>query len=483
MAPRKVDPNNSPDFGPPVTDNTSDFGPPVSQFTASPPLAPPTSVAPSAPPPTLFSRFGQAVGIPTSMDGAKQMEENSQFIKSPNHPVLARIGNALLGPAGNAASIVKSYGQNLYNKAVAPMTPAEAADAKIHPLGQAINQGVKYGMEGPLGPFGGQAVSNFAEDVGNRKFGPAAGDVLGTVFNFLTAEKGMGPSEDTRLNSLTHATGNKGALQYEKTLDSLRDTQAQMGKPVQTVGDLKAVVNKFKDNVNSEYGNAIGPYANQPMMPTTVSERIRSLITPDMQFTAEGKAEAQAIKNAALEYEKPWTLGALDSKRSRLAADLASHNAKESVARYTAERGSVNLSIDNAILDSLRDTVYPQADALAGKPTGYFENLKSQQSNAIRLEQLLNKNIDSLRDASRGEKGTPALARTHGGAVLSSTGAAPHGYVAGLQNLIHTRDILRESNEAAAKGMSTGSPVSQGTIMSLPARYLMLGSQPLQPQK
>lgn len=447
-----------------------------------------TTITPSAPPPrpTFVSRLGESLGLPTSMDQLRQMGPNMQLFQSQDHPILAGAANAIVGPAGEAARAAINYGKNLYAKATEPMTPAEQADAQIHPLGQAANQGAKFIEEGVLAPVGGQAVSNIATDFGGKgqtlNLGAIGGDVLGSLVNLLTLRKAAGPSAEGQLNKLTYAAGPKAAAPLEQTAGMLHDTATATGAPTETIGHLRDLVNKTKDNINTEYGNAIGPYANMKMVPNAVSQRILSLATPDMPFTAEGRADLGAIKNAATEYQKEWTLGALDSKRSRLSADLASHNAKEGVARYTAERGNTNLAIDNAINDALRDTVYPQADQLVGKPAGYFEDLKQKQSNLIRLQSLLNKRIDDLQGAQRVQQGAPLGQKVRGGLSFSEAGG--HPYISGLMDILRSGanmvkgkgpgGPLTNANNAVSAAFSTGGPVSKATVLSFPIRKLAL---------
>lgn len=420
------------------------------------------------PAPGFMTRLGQAVGIPTSMDELKAM--------APPKPTLASAAeNLLVGPAAPLVNNIIGQGKQM----VSNMRGGSPATTEIP----------KFILNGPLGPVGGGAVNSFAEDLGGHMnanpghpikaamHGDVAGDLLGSVINLLTLKGAAGPSNEARINSLTAAAGAKASTPIERLAKPLLDTADSAGIKPQSLGDVRTVVNKFKDNINTEYGNAIGPHANMQMFPEQVSQRIMGLITPDMQYTAEGRAEMNAIKNAALEYEKPWTLGALDSKRSRLAADLASHNSKESVGRYTAERGNINLAVDNATMDALRDTVYPQADALAGKPAGYFEGLKQQQSDAIRLQSILNKRIEDLMGKSRESKGQPPLSRMRPGAAIGE-GGVPHGYLSNLPNVIAPRDVLKSADKAAAKGFSTGGPVSQAMVLSYPARWALM-QQPM----
>jgi hypothetical protein len=447
------------------------------------------SQSPSAPAakPGFFSRLASAVGIPTSMS---QVQGMIGSIPNTLNEISAGTDNPNL-PAGP----VKQYMQNLAQQTGAATTGVSDAVKNIQagqPVGPNAGKIASHGLEllnrGVLGPVGGEALQTGGEDVmshmapgqtvpgpGAMLHGDVAGDFLGSLVNALTLDKLRGPSTEASLNKLTYATGPKAATPLENTLGMLRDTASAQNVNPNTVGGLRDLVNKTKTNINTEYGNAIGPYSNMKLVPTEVSSRILALATPDMPYTAEGRADLAAIKSAATEYQQPWTLGALDSKRSRLAADLASHNAKEGVARYTAERGNINLAIDNTVNDSLRDTVYPQADALAGQPTGYFEDLKQKQSNLIRLEQILNKRIEDLQGAQRAQRGAPLGGQIHAGAYLTPGGG--HAYIGNLINYVRNSTgggPMTSANKATAAAFSTGSPVAKGIVMSYPIRALSL---------
>lgn len=613
-------------------------------------------------PPGFWGRLGESLGIPTSMEQLRAMGPGMQLFQSQEHPTAAAVGNAVVGPAGEAARAAINYGRNLASKATDPMTPAEQADMAKHPVGQAVNQGAKFIEEGVLAPVGGQAVSNIATDIGQHDWGAAGGDILGTIANLFALKHAPRASGENQIEHLTAGAGAKASTPIERTVGTLVKTAQDNGAQPKTVGDFLDTVNSAKTKINQEYGNAIGPYAKMQMSTQPIADRIMSLITPDMEYTAEGRADIAEIKAAAREYEnieqgppvsqqvptkpiqgpppfgdevptreqtirskidqwfhraaqdqagqnvldemeangekvgdiskkfwddtywklpgpiqerfqryvkslwggakpgevykmdkngngivandwmdlannlgiadepqylegtergyvvmmklanenasrfrqaadaaataaakppapmieggttppspsrpgrKLWTLGALDSKRSRLAADLASHNAKEPVSRYTAERGSTKLAIDNAINAALRDTVYPEADRLAGKPEGYFESMKQQQANLIRLESLLNQRIDTLKGQSRVSHGEGFLSRLKGGVAVSSSGK-PHGYIANLANAVHPEDVLAEANKATKRGFSKGSPTSKAIVMSYPIRALSL---------
>ena len=117
---------------------------------------------------------------------------------------------------------------------------------------------------------------------------------------------------------------------------------------------------------------------------------------------------------------------------------------------------------------------------MAGKPPGYFEQLKQQQSDGIRLQSLLNKRVEDLVGKSRESKGQTFMSRLRPGGAISAEGS-PHGYISNLGNALNPRDVLKQADDAAARGMGKGNPVSKALVMSYPARFLSLSSQPMTP--
>lgn len=433
-------------FGPPE-DTVQGFGPP--EDTSQPPDLQDHAPIPQ---PGFLSRLRESLGVPDF----QTMMHNASY------------GTAEAAHGIEPPSVVTQYGNNLIQSGKQMM---DTIHANPGDSGKAVEAGTKFLTGGVLSPFGGQTLSSLSDDLQGHNFAAAGGDILGLTANILALEKSMKPSAETQLNKLTAAAGPKAAKALGSTIDILNQTKEAEQMPVKTVGDLKKLVNKTKDNINTEYGNSLGPFANTKIAAHPIAQAIRSLITPDMDFTREGQAEKAAINAAATEYEKPWTMAALDSKRSRLSADLASHTSKEPVSRYTAERGNINVAIDNKILQTLRDEIYPRVDVMAGKPSGYFENLKKKQSGLIQLESILNKRIDDLTGKTRAAKGAPALSRLSGG-ISVSPDMSPHGYLSKFLNVIRPEDVLGTANTVTKSGMKGPNPVAKGLVLSYPARAL-----------
>jgi phage host-nuclease inhibitor protein Gam len=263
-----------------------------------------------------------------------------------------------------------------------------------------------------------------------------------------------------------------------------------MGVNIETLGDLQNVNKVAKSRINEEYSNAIGPYANQSYIPmdvdgnSIIAKRVRDLKNRFTDITPEGTKAKDLIEENAGYYDlgKPHTLGDLDRERTQLNAELSNHSALNPNVRYTKEHGNVQLLIDNTIKDALRDTVYPYADQLAGRPAGYFENLKQQQMNQIRLETLLHDRIQDLTGRASAERGKSAIERARIGAAAGSHGNV-HGWASGLKDVAIPDELLKPANRAVKKAFSKGNPVAKGAILSLPLRELLWGEDSSLPQE
>ena len=84
---------------------------------------------------------------------------------------------------------------------------------------------------------------------------------------------------------------------------------------------------------------------------------------------------------------------------------------------------------------------YPLPTNSAGKPPGYFEQLKQQQSDGIRLQSLLNKRVEDLVGKSRESKGQTFGSRLRPGVAVSAEGS-PHGFVSNVFNAVSPKDVL-----------------------------------------
>lgn len=451
-------------FGPPVADDTAGFGAPVEDSSltrvgTNPAGFPVYHGTPTAPP-TFGSRLAESLGVPTSTDDLKNAAIST--------------GMGILYPpllAGQAA-------QQMWNKTTQPMTPQEKADMAVHPVGQVLNQGAKRILEGPLAPVGGQVVSNIAEDKGN--LGAQAGDVVGTIANLLMLKEAKGPKTEGRL---AYSTGAE-ARDIMKAAPDLIAEASKNGRPADLNGLIEGTIKNAKDNLNTEYANALGPYANQKIMPSQVSQRILALITPNMDMTQPGKVLKKQIQSAAVEFQKPWTLAQLDQERMDANARLHSFEKKEAVDQYAATRGNNRTAaIDKAIADGVRADVYPLMDQALGKPPGYFANIKDRIGALMDIESDAKAHRDALRTRSLKAEGAPMMERLKLRGLVGEEGH-PRFY---FSNLLGPSDPLASAGkiaQAAFPGPGTSAARAAALVEALrrfaPNHPLVQNNEPQQ---
>jgi hypothetical protein len=326
---------------------------------------------------------------------------------------------------------------------------------------------------------GGGVVQTGGEDVATKNYAGAGGDVLGAVVNTLLLKGAGGPSDSSAVNRLTYATGDS-APEIAHTLSDLRQTVAETGTNPKTVQGLLDTVNGTKTRMNNESAQAMLPIAGQKTVPTAVADQIRSLITPNMKLTAQGRREIAQIKAAAVEFEKPWSYRELDAERMSARQRLKTFNDKNPVQQYGAKGANRTTAIDDAINRSIKSTIYPAMDRAAGKPAGYFASLKGRQSSLIDLESKLHDRVQKLTTETAKSKGAPRFSRENISAHVSGAGK-PGFSLYGLMNVLHKPNAMAAVNRGVAGALGGGVNAAQIDLAHLPASYI-LEAQP-EPEK
>jgi hypothetical protein len=402
------------------------------------------NTAAAGPPPEqpgLFERFRQGVGLPSLDDIKNAPYATAQFSHGaiPESPLIA---------AGK--SIFKAGKEAVAN-------PSEENTGKL--------------VTKVAAPVMGSGVENLPGDIKSGNVMGSTGDFLGVLANLALMRGAKRPSAAEATNKLSFATGGG----TDAIMNSLNDLRKAAGdKPVHTVNDFLSTVQKAKTDLRTESGNALAPIANKPTVPLGVAQKIRDLVTPNMDLTAEGRQAKQAIENAAIEFEQPgWTYGKLDLERLKRNADLASHEKKSPIGRYTSEKGNINVAIDKAVADGIREKIYPEMDKVAGQQPGYFRDLKDRHGSLIELESTLGQRVKDLREKQSLIQGAPSKLK----ATKIAKGATGK---LGLGDLLSTvasprENPLGEANAAAKAGFGGGAlrTGARVAVETLPARYLL----------
>jgi hypothetical protein len=282
----------------------------------------------------------------------------------------------------------------------------------------------------------------------------------------LTRLAQKGPLSPKAVQYLTAAASSKEAAgdAYQAIVPTITDLSRAIEaapKTERTVQGFLDLVNNAKTAMNDASNEAMSSIALYRTQPLEISRRLRALITPNMEHTAAGRAERDAINRAATEFESQWSFAALDAERVATRARLNAFRSKESVAQYTARRASRSLAIDDVIEKGLRDVIYPEMDVAAGRPAGYFADLKGRQSALITLESLLHKRIKALSGAQAVSEVAPRLS-SENLSVSLHPGSAPRGGLYGLRNVIAPPREYKTASKYVEKAFPM--PQSVGTM-------------------
>lgn len=411
------------------------------------------------PAPGFMQRFGEATGIPTTQAAGEATQPS----------LLEAAG----GPAFTAGHILYNYGKNIVDeskKAYQGVKEAGqniAAGQPIVPnIGKAQSHMQEFMLRGPLAPVGGGAVQSGGEDFEQGNYPAFAGDALGSLANLLLLKHASGPSDATATNKLAYAAGKGTTADIARSLADIKN--AAKAGPTNTVDDFLSTVNRAKANLSNEAGAAMAPIAQRSTIPIGISDKIRDLITPNLAQTPDGLAEIQKIKEAAKDFEKPWTYEQLDAERGTINKKLNNFY-KKGVADQYAATGNRTIAIDKTIADAIRDKLYPEMDQQAGQPTGYFRDLKQRHGALINLQDALTDRVEDLKDQTARIQGGPRL--TDEQAAAGATGHA--GVARTALRAVHQPNPLKVANRRIPASLATGNPLAKAAVGTLPARYLL----------
>lgn len=343
-------------------------------------------------------------------------------------------------------------------------------DRPMGPLESGLRILAASGEQG-LQEVGGQVAGRVAGKI-VRPLAEKAGPALIAKYPILKDLFAVGEGSSPRAaQHLTAAASNKQTAGVTlqavgKTLDDLEGEITKLPPKERTVEGFLKSVNSRKDAMNAESGAAMLPIAGKQTVPQGPAQNIQGLIRSYMSNTPAGRAQRQYLMKRAAEFQKPWTYRQLDELRTDLSSSLAKHNAKLPVAKYAAEKGDLDVAIDNAVLDGLRDTVYPEMDRAAGKPAGYFEDLKGRQSSLITLQEVLDKRIRDLKGSQAISEVAPRFG-SENVSVYAHPGSMPRAVIHGIRQAVApTREL-----EAASKHVAKAFPA----VDSLPYQILFSG--------
>ena len=235
-----------------------------------------------------------------------------------------------------------------------------------------------------------------------------------------------------RLASLTGMTGETGetATNFSKVLPEIDQTVKLNGRPPETPRQIFQVIKQTSERLDQSFNQQLALVGRNKVMPKEIADRLMMMSNePNLGYTAEGIAERRALRKAALDYQKPWSLNALNAQR-RFANDrLTSYYNKETQAQ-SAALTAVQTKIMKAVRDGAADIVYGAVDKL---PNASFDSrlLKQQQGALWDLADQLDSQIGNIADKQLVREGRTFKEKVAPSAYIASSGRM-HGYVRGI---------------------------------------------------
>lgn len=295
--------------------------------------------------------------------------------------------------------------------------------------------------------------------------GTAAFDILSML---IGSRFGREIPPEAKLNKLTYAVGGNKA-ELKNVMPDLAKTAETLGQP-QSVGDLVKHVDATLKTLNNEYNVALQPIRQQRIMPTDIARKLLDRANKsNLSMTAAGRAERAALRKAALDFQRPWSIEQLDQERmTRYDHRMASKNA---VGQMNAMKSSVDTAIDKIVEDGSKDIVYSELNK--AYPWKDFGDLKGRQSSLLDLKVKLSDQVTKLADAQAMKQGKPFMAKESVTAYAHPTGGVG-ARLHGLQELLPGGGPEKAANRAVrqSSGPTTAATARRAAVLSLPITTL-----------
>lgn len=299
---------------------------------------------------------------------------------------------------------------------------------------------------------GGPVAAHFAEQADKNGWTEALGEqavyaLTGLAIKHMT--KGVEPYK-----RLSAASGG-GAKEFESVMGDLAASAKKYGKP-KTVNELYELVKKTGRDMETDFNQALQPIASQQVIPADVARNLLQEADKFDRHTPEGRAARLYLRQRALDYQHPWTLGDLNQKRMKMLD--ATLEAKTQVKQMGAVRNNVETLADKTIEDSLREIVYGEMDKRYKGAN--FKGLKEKQAKLLDLNHRLQDRVSDIADKQ-------AAYETAG--PLKRMGFYVRGHASGLTPAVHPK-FEGSPEKAAGKQIKKAFSRLRNPIAAKPAK-------------
>jgi hypothetical protein len=323
------------------------------------------------------------------------------------------------------------------------------------------SEGLAHGAASLI-PGAGPFAAGIGEDIGKGEWVEALGEnAVYAIAGLATKRMMKGVEPSKRLS----AAAGGGAKEFESVMRDLATSAKKYGKP-KTVNDLYELVKKTGRDMETDFNQALQPIASQRIMPSEVATRLLQEANKFDAKTPEGRAARQYLRQRAIDYQKPWSLGDLNQKRMKMLD--ATLEAKTQVKQMGAVRNNVETLADKTIEDSLREIVYGEMDRRY--KGAKFKELKEKQAKLLDLNHRLQNRVSDIADKQ-------AAYETAG--PLKRAGFYVRGHASGLTPAVHPK-FEGSPEKAAGKQIKKAFSRLRNPTASKPAPKRSL--PPLEPE-
>lgn len=294
----------------------------------------------AAPPPTekpgFFSRFGQSIGVPTSVEGFKALLPSIPKSWPEAGTAAIKLANPMLGPMiEGTKSYLQQAGQGL-GRAVDEFKGAAQNIREGGPILPNIGKQASGDMEAVTGltPFVGEPLRTAGEDVWNKNYRGALGGMTGIAAQVLAPEaieEGYGKVKDYYTDPATGITKYKGGLDFPsgkggeraatgnadvdaaaRDLAEIQRQSPMKGKKAEDIHQHAEAIGNYQDKIWDEaHKPQIQRWEDEPVNHEWLAEETRKGL-PQEEADAN-PAETAKAKNFIALLDKPRTIGQLDS--------------------------------------------------------------------------------------------------------------------------------------------------------------------------
>lgn len=225
------------------------------------------------------------------------------------------------------------------------------------------------------------------------RFAPNTVDTLKSLADRTRSTIGMNvplrvPPISREAAYITRAIDPEDIKNVEKVIPELNAAARSKGRP-NTVPALQQTITEAKTSLDNQFNLLLNPLRGTRLIPYDIAIALeREAKKPNLLMTPEGLADKTKLEHAALHYQVPWSLEALNEERITYSSGRQRFFSKTKEQQGAALRSSVDEKIDSIVEKGLKNYVYDTLEKhYKGTPNeGRIRLMKQKQSALMTLE-------------------------------------------------------------------------------------------------